>query len=223
MNTKLFKFLRDLDQNNNRDWFLENKERYEVDVRNPVLKFISDFEPYLKKFAPGFVADPRPVGGSMFRIYRDARFSNDKTPYKTHVGVQFRHKRGKDVHAPGFYLHLEPRSVFAAAGLWRPESEPLLKIREAIVAEPDEWKHAISNRAFKKFHTLGGDALKRPPKGFPADHPSIEDLKRKDFICAADLSEKDVCAPDFALRLAEIFQAASPFMKFLTLAVELDW
>ena len=99
--------------------------------------------PHLKKISPHFIADPRPVGGSIFRIYRDIRFSKDKQPYKTHAAAQFRHEAGKDVHAPGFYLHLAVGEVFAGFGIWRPDSSSLLKIRKAIINHPDQWKKVV--------------------------------------------------------------------------------
>ena len=102
----LFRFLDALRGNNNREWFQANKERYESDVKGPMLRFIGDFAPRLRQISPRFVADPRPNCGSLFRIYRDVRFSKDKTPYKTNAGAQFRHQAGKDAHAPGFYLHV---------------------------------------------------------------------------------------------------------------------
>ena len=132
----LFAFLRELRENNNREWFQANKGRYEADVRDPLLRFIADFALPLHELSTHFVADPRPVGGSLFRIYRDVRFSKDKSPYKTQAAAHFRHERGKDVHAPGFYLHLEPDDVFAGAGIWHPDMKSLTKIRDAIVANP---------------------------------------------------------------------------------------
>ena len=125
----LFTFLKELRANNDREWFAANRERYETQVREPFVRFISDFEPILHQISPHFRADPRPSGGSLFRIYRDTRFSKDKSPYKTAAAAHFPHERGRDVHAPGYYLHLEPGSVFAGAGLWRPvpgaTSEPV--------------------------------------------------------------------------------------------------
>ncbi len=109
----LFAFLRELKANNSRPWFQANKERYEREVREPMLCFIADFGVEARKISPYIVADPRKAGGSMFRIHRDTRFSKDKSPYKTTVGAQFRHEQGKDVHAPGFYLHLAPGEAFA--------------------------------------------------------------------------------------------------------------
>ena len=125
----LFRFLRDLAKHNDRAWFAENKERYLDDVQEPSFEFVRAFGPYLAKVSTNFVADDRPVGGSVFRIYRDVRFSKDKTPYKTHVGIHFRHKVGKDAHAPVFYLHLLPKESFFAAGVWEPGSDSLRRIR----------------------------------------------------------------------------------------------
>ena len=133
----LFQFLRQLKRHNDRDWFARNKQRYEEVVRDPALTFISSFGPHLRKLGPHFVADPRPTRGSLFRIYRDTRFSPDKRPFKTHVGIHFSHASGKDAHAPVFYLHLEPDNCFAAAGVWHPDSSALARIRMPIAAEPE--------------------------------------------------------------------------------------
>ena len=131
---ELFEFFRQLKRNNNREWFQKNKARYEERVRDPLLELVADFEPHLHKISPHLVADSRPVGGSLFRIYRDVRFSKDKTPYKTAAGVRFPHEECKDVHAPGFYLHLEPGEVFAGAGIWRPDAATLRRVRDRIVS-----------------------------------------------------------------------------------------
>ncbi len=135
-----FGFLGELRANNNRDWFLANRARYESVVRDPFLQFIADLAPRLERISPHLVADPRPSGGSFIRIFRDTRFSKDKSPYKWHAAAHFRHVKGKDIHAPGFYLHLEPRQVFAANGLWHPDPPTLARIREAIVASPARWR-----------------------------------------------------------------------------------
>jgi uncharacterized protein (TIGR02453 family) len=214
---KLFKFLRDLKNNNDRAWFQDNRERFEADVRAPLMRFVADFGPHLAKISRRFVADPRPSGGSIFRIHRDTRFSKDKSPYKTHAAAQFRHEVGKDVHAPGFYLHLQPGEVFGGFGLWHPEPEPLAKIRDAIVEDPARWKRAVGKQE------LGGESLKRPPAGYPADHPLIADLKRKDFITSATFSEGDACKPGFIAEFAGACRDAAPLMQFLTAAVGLPW
>ena len=128
-----FAFLRELRENNNRDWFAANKQRYEREVRDPALRFISDFGPHLLRIAPRLVADPR---RSMFRIYRDTRFSRDKSPYKTHIGIHFFHEKAKAAASvPGFYLHISPGESFAAAGIWHPDPRSLGKVREAIAAK----------------------------------------------------------------------------------------
>ena len=134
---ELFSFLTDLRANNDRDWFAANKHRYEQDLLEPALAFIEDFAPRLEKISPHFRADPRPSGGSLFRIYRDTRFSKDKSPYKTNLGIHFRHERAKDAHAPGYYLHIGPGEVFAGGGIWQPGTDGATRIREAIVADPD--------------------------------------------------------------------------------------
>ncbi len=221
--SELFRFLRQLKKNNRRDWFQANKPRYERDVRDPLLRFITDFGPRLSKVSSHFVADPRPIGGSLFRIYRDTRFSKDKSPYKTMAAAQFRHQDGKDVHAPGFYLHLEPGNVFVGSGIYHPDNRTLTKVRDAIVEHPDRWRRIITARAFKDSWTLGGDSLKKPPRGYDPEHRFIEDLKRKDFVTMTGFSEKDACAPDFLNRFANACRQASPFVKFLTHAVGLPF
>jgi len=218
-----FAFLRDLADNNNRDWFEANKQRFEDDLREPARQFIRDFAPHLADISPFFRADDRKSGGSMFRIFRDVRFSKDKSPYKTYTGVQFRHERGKDAHCPGFYLHLQPDEVFAGAGIWRPDGETLAMIRGAIADDPERWKKVSRGKTFVKTFELAGDSLKRAPKGFDAGHPLIDDLKRKDFIAVAELSEEEVARPDFVKRFAKLCTAGSPFAEFLCEAVEVRY
>jgi len=219
----LFAFLRELKRNNSREFLLANKARYERDVRDPLLRFIEDFGPHLRAISSQYVADPRPVGGSMFRVHRDTRFSRDKTPYKTHAAAQFRHVRGRDVHAPGFYLHLEPGNVFAGVGMWHPPADALCMVRDTIAEHPDVWKKAIGDRKFRARYALSGDVLKRPPRGYDPEHPFIEDLKRKDFVALTPFTQRDACAPGFLETYAATARAAQPFMEFLTRAVGLDW
>ena len=220
---ELFTFFRDLQANNNREWFQANKARYEAQVREPLFNFISDFGQRLPEISPHYLADARKSGGSLFRIHRDIRFSKDKSPYKTAAGIQFRHEYGKDVHAPGFYLHLEPGGVFAGAGIWHPDSKTLGKIREAIVDDPDRWRAIVSAEAFSALYKLEGDSLKRAPKGYDPDHPLIEDLRRKDFIAGRPFSEAEACAPDFIDHFTESCCKAAPFVAFLTIAIGLPW
>jgi len=219
----LFRFLRDLTRNNDRAWFQANKQRYEESVREPAQRFISDFGPRLERISPHFNADPRPVGGSLFRIYRDVRFSRDKSPYKTHTGIQFRHKAGRDVHAPGFYLHLEPGRVFVGVGIWHPDGPTLARIRRAIVDHPASWKRALAGKRFRGAFELGGESLVRPPRGFDPGHPLIEDLKRKDFIAFSPIAQKDVTAPGFLERFAGLCRDGSPFVRHLCGTLEVPF
>ena len=219
----LFAFLRELKANNDRDWFQGNKDRYERDVRGPMLQFIADFATPLRKISPQFVADPRPQGGSMFRIFRDVRFSKDKSPYKTAASAQFRHAHGRDVHCPGFYLHMEPDQCFMGAGIWHPDSKTLGRIREALIDDSKAWKRAIGGKAFRQLCTLSGESLTRPPRGFDPDHALIEEIKRKDFVSHARFTEQEACAPDFMNRFVSACRANGPFIKFLTEAVGATW
>ncbi len=216
---ELFKFLRDLKANNDREWFQANKKRYEEKLRHPAQQFISDFGPRLAKISPHFDADPRPVGGSLFRIYRDVRFSKDKSPYKTWIGIQFRHKSAKDAHAPGFYLHLQPGHVMAGAGIWHPDTKTTNRIRDAIVENAAGWKRASRGKRFAERFELGGDSLKRPPRGYDPEHPLIEDLKRKDFVAYAPLADEAVAAPGFLAAYARACRAGAPFVRLLCEAV----
>ena len=137
----VFEFLEELALNNNKPWWEENKERYINKIREPALDFVTDFGQRLEEISPHFVADPRVNGGSLMRPYRDMRFAKGE-PYKTNVGIQFRHEQGKDVHAPGFYLHIEPGQSFAGVGLWNPETKVARAIRQSINDDPATWGKA---------------------------------------------------------------------------------
>jgi uncharacterized protein (TIGR02453 family) len=213
-----FAFLRELAANNDRAWFKANQDRFEAHVREPALQFIEDFSDPLLKISPHLVADPRKVGGSLFRIQRDTRFSKDKTPYKTHVGIHFRHVvTSDDVHAPGFYLHIEPRGAsFAAAGMWRPSSADATAIRQAIVDDTAGWRRAAKGGRFAStYGELEGESLKRVPRGFDPGHPLVDDLRRKDFIASTPLRQADITAPDFLTTYTEKVSDAAGFMRFL--------
>lgn len=211
----LLEFLEQLADNNNRPWFLENKWRYERDVLESSLAFIRAFQPRLARISPYFVASDRRVGGSLMRVYRDTRFARGTDPYKTNVGIQFRHEQGRDIHAPGFYVHIAPGECFLAVGLWRPDPMALGQIRQAIVEWPDRWKRARNDRKFHPRFSLDGGSLKRPPRGFPADHRWIDDLKRTDFIGVEDLTEQDILGKGFLNHVAASFAASRSFMRFL--------
>jgi uncharacterized protein (TIGR02453 family) len=220
---ELFSFLAELRANNNRAWFGDNKHRYEEHVLEPALEFIAAFAPRLEKISPHIRAEARPSGGSLFRIYRDTRFSKDKSPYKTNLGIYFRHELAKEVQTPGFYLHLGPDEVFAGGGIWHPDSTGATRIREAIVEEPDRWRRATRTGAFAKRLELGGDSLKRAPSWADSGHPFADDLRRKDFFGWGRLSEDDATAPGFVDEYAKVCRAASPLMRFICDALEVPF
>ncbi|MGA2083795.1 MAG: TIGR02453 family protein [Holophaga sp.] len=215
----LFKFLRDLKRHNDREWFNGNKDRFEADVKAPMLRFIGAFAGPLEQLNKNFLADPRPVGGSMFRIHRDTRFARDKSPYKLNVGAHFRHRLcTREVHAPGFYLHLQPGESFSASGLWHPDPDALRQVRGRIVSHAREWKKLREGGI-----EVQGDTLARVPQGFDPDHPWVDDLRLKDFYTFEPFSDQEVCAPDFLERYAENCRGNLPLMGFLTKAMELPW
>jgi len=219
----MFEFLADLALNNNREWFQANKARYEAEVRDPLVEFVSDFAERAGEISPHIKADPKPVGGSIFRIYRNLRFSKDKTPYKTAAAAHFQHVSGKDVHAPGFYLHLEPGNVLSGGGIWHPDPPSLKRIRDAIVTHPDEWRAITTNKKLLKDHTVEGDALKRPPKGYDADHPMIEDIKKKDHSTTRYYTEDEVLSEDFVDTYVASCKTESPYIEFIANALGVPW
>jgi uncharacterized protein (TIGR02453 family) len=218
----LFSFLRDLQANNDRDWFAANRDRYEDQLLEPALAFIDAFAPRLAKISPHFRADARPSGGSLFRTYRDTRFAKDKTPYKTNVGIHFRHEQAKDAHTPGFYLHIGPGEVFAGGGIWHPDTAAATRIREAIVADPNRWRRD-SLRRVREASRARRRRVKRVPSWADAEHLLADDLRRKDFFGWAQLSEDDVVAPGFVDDYARICRAAAPLMTFLCDALDLPF
>ncbi len=216
-----FTFLSSLAGNNTREWFDEHKQDYEDLVRSPALDFISDMAEELPAISMHFRALPKKVGGSLMRVQRDTRFSPDKTPYKTNIGIHFRHEVGKDVHAPGYYVHIEPGECFVGIGLWRPDADALFRIREAIVKNGEAWVAARDDKNFSKHFTLEGDVLRNAPRGYAKDHPLVADLKRKDFIGLAALSKTDVTSADFRALVVERCKQAGPLMRFLCEALDL--
>jgi uncharacterized protein (TIGR02453 family) len=215
---QLFAFLRELEQHNERDWFNANKDRYERELKEPALAFIEDLGYRLPQVAPHLTADKR----SLFRIYRDTRFSKDKTPYKTHVGIYFRHARSAEADTAGLYVHLEPGHAFLGAGIWHPGSAALKRIRDALVARPDAWRAAVA--AVEPAWSLAeGESLKRPPAGYSADHPLIEHLKRKSFAIVSPLTQRQVTASGLLDECEARAAQARPFMAFLCAALGVEY
>src|SRR5215207_7517933 len=191
---RLFAFLRELADHNEREWFNANKARYKHELKEPALAFIEDMAYRLPQVAPQLTADKR----SLFRIYRDTRSA--------------------DADTAGMYVHLEPRHVFLGAGIWHPGSPALKRIRDALVARPHEWREAVAAVA-PEWRLAEGERLKRPPAGYAKDHPLIEDIKRKSFAVTSPLTQRNATGSGF-LDLCEARAAkARPFMAFLCSAL----
>jgi uncharacterized protein (TIGR02453 family) len=222
----VFAFLKELEENNNKQWWEENKGRYIAVVREPSKEFIADFGERLGGLSDHFTADTRTNGGSLMRPYRDVRFSKDKTPYKTNIGIQFRHEMGKDVHAPGFYVHIERGACFAGVGLWNPETKMAHQIRDAIYEDPNAWKKATRYKSFTDVWGLDAEdevRLKRLPKQYDAGFPYADDLRKKSFIAGHRLTQRSVSSPDFDADIFKTFKAGSNFNAFLCKAIGLPY
>ena len=215
-----FGFFEELSANNKRAWFEANKPRYKEIVQGELSAFVAAMAPRLRKISAHYLADPRPNGKTIFRIYRDVRFSKDKRPYKEHAACHFRHLSEADVHGPGYYFHLEPDRVMFGGGIWKPAPEDLKSIRTAIVEDAKGWAKVIGDaELLDTFEGIHGEGLKRPPKGFPADHPHLEDLKRKTFFVMRR-APVELARTDALLDEVEAgYRAAKPLMKFLSKAL----
>jgi uncharacterized protein (TIGR02453 family) len=213
----LFNFLRELAAHNTREWFEAHRDRYERHVQQPMLHFIDDLRPRLARVAPGFVADPRKSGGSMFRIYRDTRFSADKSPYKTHVAARFLHRdQPKGQQGPSFYLHLEPGEAFGGGGIYHPDMPTLTRVRHAIVDDARGWR-AVRKAGLE----IEGESLKRAPAGFDPAHTFAEDLRRKDHYAIVPFTDAEVVSPSFLDRYVEACATVAPLVTFLSRALGL--
>lgn len=217
------RFLKELQQHNNREWFAENKSRYEEFFIGPSLALIDSLKKPLDKIAPLLRVESKRQGGSLMRIYKDTRFSKDKTPYKTNIGIQFQHQSGKDVHSPGIYFHVAPDECFVGAGIWKPESSVLRKIRTYIDENPIAWRRARQHKSFAALYELFDDRLKSVPRGFAKDHPLIDDLRLRSFIGSAPLSSKQVESPELVALIIERIKAARPLMTALCDALEVPY
>jgi uncharacterized protein (TIGR02453 family) len=218
-----FRFQRDLARNNNRAWFAANRQRYEDVLRQPFLRLIADMQAPLAKISARYRADPRPQGGSLFRIHRDTRFRSDKTPYKTWAGARFGHERRREVAAPSFYLHIEPGDSFAGGGLWHPESPTLKKVREFLADNPAAWKKAVRGKAFRDRFEFWGESLTRPPRGFDPAHELIEDIKRRSFAAGAAIGDSIVTSAELMPVVVDTFRRIAPMIDYLCAALELEF
>jgi uncharacterized protein (TIGR02453 family) len=215
----ILQFLRELKINNNREWFAENKSRYDqirIDfekIGRDLILEISKFDDEIKHVE---------VKDCVFRIYRDTRFSNDKTPYKTHFGIFIASAGGRKSQRGGYYLHLDPDGCFIAVGVWGPEPDLLKELRQSVFDNIDEFNEIRNNPEFSKFFTsfFDEDKLKTVPRGFPKDFPDAELLKLKHYIVEHILTDFEMKSEHFAATIASIAKNAYPLNKFLNYTVD---
>lgn len=216
-------FLEELQENNNREWFAEHKSRYEQSVLTPALGLITALQEPLAKVAPLLRVEPKRMGGSLMRIYKDTRFSKDKLPYKTNIGIQFRHQHGGDVHAPGVYLHIAPAECFLGVGTWRPPADALRKIRHYIVSHEATWKKLLRHKKFNDTFTMHEDRLKSTPRGYDKQHPLIDQLRQQSFLGMVSLTRKQIQSPELVTLIPKLITAGNPLMRALCDALEQPW
>ncbi len=220
INPSTFQFLNDLKENNDRDWFKANKPRYE-EARNEFETFIVALLGQIEQFDPS-VAHHK-AKDCIFRIYRDVRFSKDKSPYKTHFGahVTSAAKRSEIHSRAGYYIHLEPGASMLAGGAYLPQGPWLKAIRQEIVYETEAFKKILNDKDFKHyFGEMEGEKLKTAPRDYPKDHPEIELLRHKSFLASHRCSDEEVLSGDFLQHSAKVFQALYPFDQFLNRAMD---
>jgi uncharacterized protein (TIGR02453 family) len=221
---KAFRFLRALGRHNERAWFHAHKADYETHVRVPFQRLLADLQAPLLEVSGRYRSEPKGIGGSLFRIQRDTRFSGDKAPYKTWQGARLFHERRKQVPAPSFYLHLQPGNCFVGAGLWRPEPATQRQVRQFIFDNPGGWKAAARAAVFRRRYDLDGeDMLVRPPRGFPADFEFIEDLRHRNFVASRWIDDSVMLGPRLLPVLAKDLQALGPFVDYLCASLDLEF
>lgn len=221
---KSFRFLRGLARHNDRDWFAAHKAEYETHLREPFLRLIGDLQPALHAVSPYYRAQPHGPGGSLFRIHRDIRYSNDKSPYKTWQGARLFHERRRETPAPSYYLHVQPGGSFVAGGIWHPEADALRRIRQFIVDNPAGWKAAAHAPAFRRRYAMEeSDRLVRPPRGFEPGFEFIDDLRHRNFVALRVLDDGIVTGPRLRKTVESDLHGLAPFMDYLCAALDLEF
>ena len=219
-----FRFLRGLARHNEKAWFEAHRADYEAHVRQPFLRLVTDLQPALARISPHFRSDPRTVGDSLFRIHRDARFSNDKSPYKSWQGARLFHERRREVAAPSFYVHLQPGESFVGAGLWHPETHTQRKVRQFILDNPGAWKKAAHDPKLRRRFALDdSEVLSRAPRGFPAGFEFIDDLKHRNWAFLRPLDDATMTGPRLRATVEADLVTLAPFVDYLCAALDLEF
>jgi uncharacterized protein (TIGR02453 family) len=206
-------FLRSLAKNNDRAWFQPRKAQFEAELKEPMLAVIRKVTDAMLDFAPNFV---RPAEKSLFRIYRDTRFSSDKRPYKTHIAAWWSHQGLAKTSGAGYYFHVSAKEVVIAAGSYMPEKDQVAQIRHWLLDHHEEFRKLLKSAAVRKtFTEFEGNALTRPPKGFPADHPAMDLVRCKQWGLAATMPTAVALKPSFAATVIRHFKIATPVVDAL--------
>jgi uncharacterized protein (TIGR02453 family) len=206
-------FLRNLARNNDREWFTPRKAIFEAELKEPMLAIIRKINDAMTTFAPNHV---RPAEKSIFRIYRDTRFSNDKRPYKTHVAAWWSHQGLEKTSGAGYYFHISAKEVIVAAGAYMPEKDQLAAIRNWLLENHTEFRKLLAKPAVRKaFKEFEGEKLTRPPKGFPKDHPALDLIQCRQWGLSATLPAATALEPNLAATVIRYFQLAAPIIDAL--------
>jgi uncharacterized protein (TIGR02453 family) len=206
-------FLRNLGRHNDREWFQPRKAQFEAELKEPMLAVIRKVTDAMTDFAPAFV---RPAEKSIFRIYRDTRFSNDKRPYKTHVAAWWSHQGLEKTSGAGYYFHVSAKEMIVAAGAYMPEKDQLAQIRHWLLDHHEEFRKLLKSAAVRKTYSeFEGNALTRPPKGFPAEHPALDLVRYKQWGLSATLPADTALRPDLAAVVIRHFKIAAPIVDAL--------
>jgi uncharacterized protein (TIGR02453 family) len=207
------KFLRALKRNNRREWFDPRKPLFESTLKAPMLKVVEGVTAAMMDFSPEHV---RPAAKCMMRIYRDTRFSNDKTPYKTRVAAWWSRHGLEKTSGGGYYMHISPENLTIAAGVYMPERDQLMAIRAFLLAHHEELRRMLKDKKLLRLFAVdNGERLTRPPKGFPADHPAIDLLKCRQWAVFAKLPVKEALSPKLVKTIADHFRAVAPLVRLL--------
>jgi uncharacterized protein (TIGR02453 family) len=206
-------FLRALARNNDREWFTPRKATFEAELKEPMLAIIRQISQAMESFAPAYI---RPAEKCLFRIYRDTRFSADKKPYKTHVAAWWMPAGLEKTSGAGFYFHVDAKEVVVAAGAWMPAKDQLAAIRHWLLENHGQFRKLIEKPSVRKtFSEFEGNALTRPPKGFPAEHPALDLIRCRQWGLSTTLLAATALEADFAATLARCFKLAAPVVEAL--------